>query len=96
MLLSAFTAGIYYFIWLANVGNDLRAKAVKVPPWWYLLVPILGFVYLWKVAKGAEAVTRGQTSAGTTMALLCIFPPLGAFLTQKGFNALALSPSAAA
>lgn len=90
MLLSAFTGGIYFFYWLATVGNELRATGHEVPSWWYLMIPILGFVYVWRVAKATESLSRGEQGAGSLMMLLCVFPPAGALMAQKAFNGRAL------
>lgn len=92
LLLSIFLP-IYPLYWMGVTGNELRANGADVPPWWYLLIPILGFVHLWRVCQGVERVT-GSSSAGTLLALTLFVPPIGIFVAQKDLNGRALQPAA--
>ena len=93
-LLSIVLPVAYVVYWAAATGNELRGQGAEVPPWWYLLVPVLGFVYLWKLGAGIERVAGTENAA--TLALLCIFlPPIGMFLAQKTINGRALRAATA-
>ena len=94
LILSLILPGAYVVYWMAVTGNELRTKGADVPPWWYLLIPILGFVHLWRVCKGVEQVT-GSSSAGTLLALMIVVMPVGIFVAQKDLNGRALQPAAA-
>lgn len=94
VLLSIVFPFAYVLYWMAVTGNELRGQGADVPPWWYLLIPIVGLVHGWKLCKGVEQVT-GTTSAGMLMALLVFLPPIGIFVAQKSINGRALRPAAA-
>jgi len=94
LLLSVVLPGAYVVYWMAVTGNELRSKGADVPPWWYLLIPILGFVHLWRVCKGIEQVT-GTSSAGSLLALIVFLTPVGIFVAQKNLNGRGLQAAAA-
>lgn len=94
-LILAFVLPVAYVLyWTAITGNELREQGADVPPWWYVLIPIIGLVHLWKVCKGVEQLT-GTASASTLMLLSLLLPPLGIFMAQKSLNGRALRPAAA-
>ncbi len=94
LLLTAVLPVAYAIYWLAQTGKELQAKGADVPPWWYLLVPILGIVHIWKVCQGGEQTT-GSTSAGTLMVLMVFFMPIGVYVAQKNLNGGALQAARA-
>ena len=94
LLLSIILPGAYVVYWVAVTGNELRSKGADVPPWWYLLIPILGVLHLWRVCKGIEQVT-GSTRAGSLLLLMIVLTPVGVFMAQKSLNGRALQAAAA-
>lgn len=94
LLLGAFTFGIYSLIWYVSTKDEMVQQGADIPTAWFLILPILNLVWLWKWCKGVEHVTRGETSGGLALALVFFLGPIGMFIIQGAFNKRAL-PAAA-
>lgn len=84
--LAMITCGIYAVFWFKDTGEELAQKGADIPPWWHLLIPILGLIWLWKWAKGLEAATRGQLAAGTSFLLIWFLGGIGMAMLQSSMN----------
>ncbi len=93
LLLSMFTFGIYSLIWFVKSKEEMNAQGAEIPTAWFLIIPILNLLWLWKFSQGVERVTRQGMSAGLAFALFLFLGPLGFVLTQINFNKVALGPA---
>ena len=91
-ILGCITLGIYPLIWLINTKEEMNAQGAEIPTGWFLIIPILNLLWLWKWSQGVEKVTRQGTSAGLVFVMFFIFGPLGMAVAQSSFNKLQLSP----
>jgi len=89
VILGLVTCGIYTLYWFYQTGEEMRARGADIPAWWWMIIPILGFVYIWKWGEGAEKVTGGAVQSFLPL-LLCLFGISFAipFVVQPKFNAV--------
>lgn len=93
-LLGAIT-GIYGLIWLVNTKEEMNAQGAEIPTGWYLIIPILNLLWLWKWSQGVEKVTRQGTGAGLAFIMVVLLGPIGMAVIQSSFNKLQLAPAGA-
>ncbi len=84
--LSLITCGIYAMVWFKKTGDEFAAKGAEIPPWWHMLIPILGLIWLWNWSKGLEKVSGGQLSAGNTFLLIWFLGAIGMAMRQSALN----------
>lgn len=89
LLLGAFTGGIYSLIWYVKTKDEMVSRGADIPTAWYLIIPILNLLWLWKWGQGVEKVTNGEMSAVVALILLIMLGPIGMFVVQGKFNAVA-------
>ena len=82
LLLTFVTCGIYGLIWLYKTGEEMRARGADIPGFWYVFLPILSLIWLWKWAQGVEQVSGGRTSAVTLLLVYLFFFPAAIFMVQ--------------
>lgn len=91
-MLFMFTFGIYPIVWYVKTKEEMNAQGADIPTAWFLIIPILNIIWLWKYCQGVERVTRQSMSAGLTFALFVFLGPVGVVLAQINFNKVALNP----
>jgi hypothetical protein len=85
VLLLSFT-GIYLIYWWVVSKNEMNAKFnTGIPTAWYLIIPILNLLWMWKFWQGVQKVTGFSGVAGFLMSLFYL-SWLAAFITQGKFN----------
>ncbi len=84
--LALITCGIYAMVWFKKTGDEFAAKGAEIPPWWHMLIPILGLIWLWNWSKGLEKVSGGQLSAGNTFLLIWFLGAIGMAMRQSALN----------
>lgn len=89
LALFCITFGIYPLIWFFQTSNEMTNMGAELPTPWLMFVPIVNLYFLWKWAEGVEKVTNGEQQAIMTLVVLFVFSPVGAFLVQQKFNAIA-------
>jgi hypothetical protein len=94
LILGCITFGIYPLLWLINTKEELNVRGAEIPTAWFLIIPILNLLWMWKYCQGAEKVTREGVSAVMAFAMLAFLGPIGMFVLQGNYNKLAL-PAAA-
>jgi hypothetical protein len=83
-LLAAIT-GIYGLYWVIVTRDEMNSKYnTEIPPWWHLLIPILNIIFMYKYWSAAQKVSGVHWIVGFLLG------PIGMFLVQSRFNALAL------
>lgn len=87
-LFTMVTCGIYALFWYKGTGEEMEAKGAEIGPWWHLLVPILGLIWVYKWCQGLEHVSRGQVSTAKSMVLLIFLGPIGMAMLQSSINEL--------
>ena len=85
-ILGFVTCNIYTLIWLYEVGEELKARRIELPEPWWLLIPILNFLYIWKWCEAVERLTGGRAQAVTTFIMLLFLGPIAAFIVQPTLN----------
>jgi len=78
------TLGIYVIVWYAKTRGEMKANGARIMSTWTLIVPIVGFVYLWQLSRGIEQVTGA--SKGANFALLLLLGGLGEAIVQGRIN----------
>jgi len=76
ILLTFFTLGIYYFIWLYNTKEDINGIGGKIPTFFLYFIPLVNIYFLYCFAH--EFVRYVRKEQDTTMLLLyfiCSFMP---------------------
>jgi hypothetical protein len=86
LLLSCVTCGIYQIIWMVSAKGEMTAKGADIPTSWFLIIPVLNLIYLWKWCQGVEHVTKGQMTAVTALILNLFLGPIAAMMIQGKFN----------
>ena len=86
LLLSLVTLGLYGLVWYPSTRNEMVARGADIPPFWHMIVPILGLIWTWKYCQGVEKVTNGSTSATMAFILLVFLGPIGGAVIQGAFN----------
>lgn len=86
ILYSLFTLGLYGIVWYSSTRNEMVARGADIPPFWQMIVPILGIIWTWKYSQGVEKVTNGSTSAATAFLMLVFLGPIGGAIVQGAFN----------
>ena len=92
--LTVLTCGIYSLFWYAGTAKDMEAKGAEIGPVWHLFIPILGLIWTWKWCQGAEKVSGGELSAGSSLIKLLFLGPIGMAMLQASFNGMS-APAAA-
>ena len=81
------TLGIYAIYWYVATKNDLnKLVEPKVPTAWLLIVPIAGWIWIWKFAGSVSSYTKGASSQGTTFILLFLLGGIGQAIAQSNIN----------
>ena len=80
------TCGIYYLVWLYQVGEEMRTRGQDIPPIWWAIIPILGYLYLWKWAEGYEKLTNPSQPGPISFVLLLFLGPIAAVIMQPKLN----------
>lgn len=88
LLLPVVTLGIYSLVWYVKTKEEMKAKGAEIPSAWLIIVPIAGFVWLWRYSQGVEKVTNGAISAGKAFCLLLFLACIGMAVLQSAFNKL--------
>ena len=86
LLLSLITFGIYGIVWFVKTKIEMNANGASIPTAWLLIVPIVGFYWLWKYSEGVEAVTKNGMSKVAAFVLLLLLNVIGAIFVQSAFN----------
>jgi hypothetical protein len=84
-LLPIITLGIYQLVWYAKTRGELKESGASIPTTWCIIVPILGFVWLYWLAAAIKTVTGKQSSVGTFV-LLLLLGSIGNAIVQSGIN----------
>lgn len=79
------TLGIYQLVWYAKTRGELKASGASIPTTWCVIVPILGFVWLYWLAAAIKTVTGKDSSVGTFL-LLLLLGSIGSAVVQSGIN----------
>jgi hypothetical protein len=95
------TLGIYSLVWLVKTKEEMNQRGAEIPTAWFLIVPILNLVWIWKYSQGVARVTSDAMSAGLTFIVLLLTGNVGMALVQGAFNkrqlaAATVSPAMAA
>jgi hypothetical protein len=85
-LLVMVTCGIYALLWYSNTGQAMRAKGADIPPFWYILIPIMNIIWMWKWCQGLDQVSGGQLSAGSNLLKLMFLGGIGMAWLQSDMN----------
>ena len=93
-ILGCITFGIYPLIWLINTKEEMNAQGAEIPTGWFLIIPILNLLWLWKWSQGVEKVTRQGTGAAIAFLMIWFAGPIGMAVVQSSFNKLQLGPGA--
>ena len=94
-ILGAITFGIYPLVWLINTKEEMNSQGAEIPTGWFLVLPILNLLWIWKWSQGVEKVTRQGTSAGLAFIMIFLLGPIGMAVVQSSFNKLQLAPAGA-
>lgn len=86
LLLSFITFYIYYLVWMVKTKNEMNSQGANIPTAWLIIVPIVGYWWMWKWSGGVEHVTRGKTSQVIAFILIFLLGPIGAAICQDAFN----------
>ncbi len=84
--LTMITCGIYALFWFKGTGEELAAKGAEIPPWWHMLIPILGLIWLWNWSKGLEKASGGELAASNTFMLIWFLGGIGMAMRQSALN----------
>jgi hypothetical protein len=87
--LSLITFGIYGLVWYVKTKNEMNAKGAEVPTAWLIIVPIVGWFWLWKFCQGVEMVTNKGLSGAMAFLLLIFLSPVGVYIIQDALNKVA-------
>ena len=83
------TFGIYGIFWYAGTRNEMVARGADIPGIWFLFIPVLNLIFIWKWCQGVERVTNGSTSAVGAFLLILFLSAIGAAIIQGAFNKVA-------
>jgi hypothetical protein len=86
--LTMITCGFYALFWYAETAKEMEAKGAEIGPWWHLLIPILGIIWVWKWCQGLEKVSGGEQSAGVNLLKLFFLGGIGMAMLQSSINKL--------
>lgn len=78
------TFGIYSIVWYAKTRGDMTRNGAKPMTTWWLIVPIMSFIYLWSLSKAIEEVTGA--SKGANFALMLLLGWIGQAFVQARIN----------
>ena len=81
-----FTCGFFYYYWIYQTGEEMKARGIDIPDWWMLCISPLNFLYMWKWAQGYEKLTNGALSAGMAFIYLCGLSVVAPILLQPKLN----------
>ena len=80
--------GIYGIYWFVKTKDEMNQKFnTGIPTAWYLIIPILNLLWLWKYWQGVQKVTGFSGVAGFLMTLFYL-SWLAMFIAQGKFNAV--------
>jgi hypothetical protein len=80
------TFGIYGIYWFVKTKDEMNAKFnTQIPTAWFLIIPILNLLWLWKYWNGVQKVTGFSGIAGFLMTLFYL-SWLAMFIAQGKFN----------
>lgn len=78
------TLSLYGLYWSYVTAKQIdQGTNVSVSPW-MVIIPILNLYALWKICKGAEAVT--DQSGALLFILFIVFSPISWYMIQSGIN----------
>jgi len=83
---SILTIGIYALKWEIESCDEMNAQGANIPTAWYLIVPGLNFIWLWKFAQGVGKVTNGSMTASKALLVLWLLNVFGVGMIQAEFN----------
>ena len=86
LLLTLVTFGIYSIFWYSGTRNEMVARGASIPGIWFMFLPILNLIFVWKWCQGVERVTNGSTSAVTALLLILFLSVIGMAIVQGAFN----------
>ena len=86
MVYAVITFGIYHLVWLVMTKREMVARGADIPTSWLLIVPIIGFWWLWKYCEGVEKVTNGKLSGFGMFLLFVLVGFIAPSVIQSAFN----------
>ncbi len=89
LLLPIVTLGIYYLVWYVTTKNEMNAKGANIPSAWLIIIPIVGWFWMWEFSKGVEVVTNKGMGTGSAFALLFFLGTIGGAIVQSKLNKVA-------
>jgi hypothetical protein len=89
LVLSCITFFIYGLYWMVKTKNEMNSQGANIPTAWLIIVPIVGYWWMWKYAAGVEHVTRGKMSQVIAFIVLFVLGPIGYLILQSEFNKVA-------
>ena len=88
--LSLITFGIYELVWFVKTKNEMNTKGAKIPTAWLLIIPLIGYFWLWKFCEGVEVVTNKEMGAGVAFLLVFFLGIIGTAIIQDKLNKVAI------
>ena len=85
-LLPFVTFGIYSLVWQVKTKNEMNQQGAQIPTAWLLVVPFVGYYWLWKYSEGVEKVTDGTLSGVLAFVLQALLGSIGQAIIQNEFN----------
>ncbi|MDR0462865.1 MAG: hypothetical protein LBG64_01430 [Pseudomonadales bacterium] len=86
LVLPLVTCFLYPIYWFIVTGNEMSQRGVDLPAIWWVFIPGLNLVWLFKWAQGVEQISNGKVSAITLFIIGFVFLPAEMFIAQKAFN----------
>jgi hypothetical protein len=80
------TLGIYSLVWLVKTKEEMNQRGAQIPTAWFLIIPILNLVWVWRYCQGVARVTNEEMSAGLALILLLLTGNIGMAIVQSTFN----------
>lgn len=95
LFLSLITLGIYALVWFVRTKNEMNTRGAQIPTAWLLIIPLVGYYWLWKFCEGVDVVTNKEMGAAIAFLLVIVLDIIGMAIIQDKLNKVAGQPSLA-